>query len=253
MITDASEYSRTPLSVFIFSLWIWISVTAFFEPSGFEQTHLTKRKFQSTRKFSNYFMPDKLFMAWSTNTAIVTNRPSKAGDYSPKNSIIQSVLSFLEDLHFVLNLHLLRNKLAFLLSLVTHFLYWHSSGFTDHSNFSYLLPSVLFILQLSSLCISEHPGGASLVLQDWMVTVWSCLLLLLLPYSLSHVPHTFSHSSLRCLWTCWTLLEFFRVQGVCSAIFRMHLRDHLCSIQYPDWELLWATPKVLSLRWDFAG
>lgn len=63
------------------------------------------------------------------------------------------LLGFLEDLCFVLNLHLLRNKLAFLLSLVTHLLCWHSSDTTDHSNFFYLLPSLIFILQICSLCI----------------------------------------------------------------------------------------------------
>lgn len=74
---------------------------------------MTKRKLQSIRKISNYFLSNKLFMPWSTNPVLTTNRSSKAKEYSTNIAYANQRICFLADLYFVLSLHLLRKKLAF--------------------------------------------------------------------------------------------------------------------------------------------
>lgn len=74
---------------------------------------MTKRKLQSIRKISNYFLSNKRFMPWSTNPVVTTNRSSKAKEYSTNIAYANQRICFLADLYFVLSLHLLRKKLAF--------------------------------------------------------------------------------------------------------------------------------------------
>lgn len=105
---------------------------------------MTKRKFQSISKISNYFISKKLFMSWSTNPAITISRSSKAKEYSRNTAYTSQWICFLADLYFVLSLHLLRKKLVFstvinnpLFVLSQFGLYWPQSFFLSAATHYY--------------------------------------------------------------------------------------------------------------------